>query len=62
LLLGQARLDDIGAGEETKAARRMREIAGRATAGLEDAPWDLDGFAPADEREAVPHNNIRSWR
>jgi len=59
---GAIELDDVGAGEETKAARRMREIAGRATEHLEDAPWDIDGFGPQDERETVPHNNVRSWR
>jgi phage terminase large subunit-like protein len=60
---GAQDLADIGAGEETKANRRMREIAGRATAGLEDAPWDLDGFAPADEREERPNRgNVRGWR
>jgi hypothetical protein len=60
---GAIELDDIGAGEETKAAKRMREIAGKAVAGLEDAPWDLDGFAPADEREERPNRgNVRGWR
>jgi hypothetical protein len=60
---GAIELDDLGAGEETKAARRMREIAGRATAGvLDDAPWDLDGFAPADEQDRPTRGNVRGWR
>ena len=59
---GAVELDDIGAGEETKAARRVREIAGRATAGLEDAPWDLDGFSPQEEETRPRGGNVRSWR
>jgi phage terminase large subunit-like protein len=60
---GSVELDGIGATEETKASRRMREIAGRATEGLEDAPWSLDGFGPQDERETRPNRgNVRSWR
>jgi hypothetical protein len=58
---GAGDLDDMGVNEETKASRRIREIAGRATAGLEDAPWGLDGFGPQDEREMVPRGNVRSW-
>jgi phage terminase large subunit-like protein len=57
---GQVELDDMGTGEETKAARRMREIAGRA-GGTEDSPWDLDGFGPQDEGDARPRNNVRTW-
>jgi phage terminase large subunit-like protein len=60
---GSQELADIGATEETKASRRMREIAGRATEGLDDAPWDLDGFGPQDERQERPNRgNVRSWR
>ena len=59
---GAVELDDIGAGEETKAARRVREIAGRATAGIEDAPWDLDGFSPQEEETRPRGGNVRSWR
>jgi hypothetical protein len=60
---GAANLSEMGVNEETKAHRRMREIAGKAVEGLEDAPWDLDGFAPGDEREARPNRgNVRSWR
>jgi phage terminase large subunit-like protein len=58
---GAQQLADMGASEETKAGRRMREIAGRAE-GTEDAPWDLDGFAPADEQERPDRGNVRSWR
>jgi hypothetical protein len=60
---GSAELDNMGVNEETKAHRRMREIAGKAAGGLEDAPWDLDGFSPQDEQEARPtRGNVRSWR
>jgi hypothetical protein len=60
---GAVELDSMGVSEETKAHRRMREIAGKAAEGLEDAPWDLDGFGPQDEREARPtRGNVRSWR
>jgi hypothetical protein len=60
---GAAGLADMGVNEETKAHRRMREIQGRAAEGLEDAPWDLDGFGPQDEAEARPRgNNVRTWR
>jgi phage terminase large subunit-like protein len=59
---GAQELADMGVAEETKAARRVREIAGRATAGIEDAPWDLDGFAPADEQERPGRGNVRAWR
>jgi phage terminase large subunit-like protein len=60
---GSQELADIGATEETKASRRMREIAGRAAEGLDDAPWDLDGFAPSDEQQERPNRgNVRSWR
>jgi hypothetical protein len=59
---GAAELGDMGVNEETKAHRRMREIAGRAVEGLEDAPWDLDGFGPQDEQERPSRGNVRSWR
>jgi phage terminase large subunit-like protein len=60
---GAQELADMGVTEETKAHRRMREIAGKAAEGLEDAPWDLDGFSPQDEQEARPNRgNVRSWR
>lgn len=64
---GSAELDGMGVSEETKAHRRMREIAAKAAPGIEDAPWgidgtDLDGFAPSDERDARPRGNVRSWR
>ena len=61
---GAADLADMGVNEETKAHRRMREIQGRAAAEVpEDAPWDLDGFGPQDDREERPtRGNVRSWR
>ena len=58
---GAQELDDMGVNEETKAQRRMREIAGRAVEGLDDAPWDLDGFGPQDEQERPSRGNVRSW-
>lgn len=60
---GAQQLADMGVSEETKAHRRMREIQEKAGPGIEDAPWDLDGFGPQDEREARPNRgNVRSWR
>jgi phage terminase large subunit-like protein len=59
---GAQNLSEMGVSEETKAHRRMREIAGRGTEGLEDAPWDLDGFAPGDEQDRPTRGNVRSWR
>jgi hypothetical protein len=58
---GAQELDGMGVNEETKAQRRMREIAGRAVEGLDDAPWDLDGFGPQDEQERPSRGNVRSW-
>lgn len=59
---GAQELDAMGVPEETKAHRRMREIAGKAAEGIEDAPWDLDGFAPGDEQERPNRGNVRAWR
>ena len=60
---GAQEFENMGVDEETKAQRRVREIQGRATEGLEDAPWSLDGFGPQDEAEARPNRgNVRSWR
>lgn len=49
--------------EETRMAQRMREVAQRAAQGLEDAPWDLDGFAPGEDRngDRPPRGNVRNW-
>ena len=48
--------------EEGRAMRRMREVRERAAPGLEDAPWDLDGFAPDDDDEGRgPGRNARQW-
>jgi len=59
---GAADLADMGVNEETKAHRRAREIQGRAADVPEDAPWDLDGFGPQDERDLPTRGNVRSWR
>jgi hypothetical protein len=62
---GAQELAGMGVSEETKAQRRMREIAGKAAQGLTDAPWDLDGFAPGDDQgelAAGQRGNVRSWR
>jgi hypothetical protein len=60
---GAVELDSMGASGETKAHKRMREIAGKAAEGLEDAPWDLDGFSPGDDEQERPaRGNVRSWR
>jgi hypothetical protein len=58
---GAADLADMGVNEETKAHRRMREVQGRAAEGVEDAPWDLDGFGPQDDRDLPMRGNVRSW-
>jgi len=59
---GAADLGDMGVSEETKAHKRMREIQGKAAEGIDDAPWDLDGFGPQDERDLSTRGNVRSWR
>lgn len=53
-------------GEEQRGQRKMREIQERAAAGrvsghIEDAPWDLDGFAPGDPDDLPRRPNVRSW-
>jgi hypothetical protein len=58
---GSQELADMGVTGETKAQRRMREIAGKAAEGLEEAPWSLDGFGPSDERDVPVRGNVRSW-
>jgi hypothetical protein len=60
---GAIDLGELGS-TETKAARRVREIAARAAgpAGLEEAPWDLDGFAPAEETQRPGRGNVRGWQ
>jgi hypothetical protein len=62
---GSVELDSMGVSEETKAHRRMREIAGKAAEGLEDAPWDLDGFSPQDgddRPQGGRRGNVRTWQ
>jgi hypothetical protein len=53
----------IGTTEEARGHRRMREIQERAMQ-PDAAPWDLDGFSPGDDREALarPRSNVRAWR
>ena len=61
---GSAEMEAAGPGEETRAARKMREITDRGRA-PEAAPWDLDGFAPGDDREELAtgrRGNVRAWR
>ncbi len=61
---GAAEMDAAGLGEETRAARKIREIAGRGQA-PEGAPWDLDGFAAQDDDEVAAagrRGNVRSWQ
>jgi phage terminase large subunit-like protein len=65
---GSQEMENAGISDETKAHRRIREIAARGAPGLEDAPWGLDGtdgldgFAPTDEQERPTRGNVRSWR
>jgi phage terminase large subunit-like protein len=61
---GSEEMRNVGVSEETRAQRRMREIRERAVPDVDGAPWDLDGFAPGDERDVrvTPRNNVRSWR
>jgi phage terminase large subunit-like protein len=59
---GARDLANLGLAEETKAARRIREIQQRQDTGA-DAPWDLDGFSPHDDEELLSRrNNVRNWR
>jgi phage terminase large subunit-like protein len=60
----QQGLSETVATEDSRMQKRMREVHERAVRGLEDAPWDLDGFAPgeADDERAGPRNNVRSWQ
>jgi hypothetical protein len=61
---GAIDLDELGS-TETKAARRVREIAARAAgpAGVPaEAPWDLDGFAPAADEQRPSRGNVRGWQ
>lgn len=51
--------------EEARGHRRMREIQSKAAQGIDDAPWDLDGFGPQDDGEDAAgrgRGNVRSWR
>lgn len=65
---GAEGLEFAGLGEEARGHRKMRQVAERAVP--EGAPWgvdgfDLDGFAPADDRDGGPgrgRGNVRSWR
>jgi phage terminase large subunit-like protein len=62
---GAQDLGTIGVPEEARAQRKMREIHERGAQRLDDAPWDLDGFSPEDDREELaggPRGNVRAWR
>ena len=61
---GAQELAATGIGEEARGHKRMREIHEKAMQQLNDAPWDIDGFSPQDDREAraTPRNNVRSWQ
>jgi phage terminase large subunit-like protein len=62
---GAQDLGSIGVTEEARAQRRMREIHEKAAQRLDDAPWDLDGFSPEDDRGEFaggPRGNVRAWR
>lgn len=62
---GSEDLASIGAPEEARFHRRAREDRERAAQDADDELWgNLDGFAPADDRQALarPRNNVRQWR
>jgi phage terminase large subunit-like protein len=56
-------LADTVSTEEARGHRKMRDVQERAVKGIEDAPWDLDGFGPQDDSETpARHNNVKQWR
>lgn len=59
---GSADLDALGEGEDA-AMRRRRRVPGAPgeVQAPEDAPWDLDGFAPGDEKDRPSRGNVRPW-
>jgi hypothetical protein len=64
---GAVELAAVGQTEGSMMRRRMRGAHGGAfdRETPEDAPWDVDGFAPEDDsREAAngKRGNVRSWR
>ena len=66
---GSADLDRTAETEDSQMRRRLRGAHGGLYGGQEtpqDAPWDLDGFSPAeDERQQPEHGrrgNVRAWR
>jgi phage terminase large subunit-like protein len=63
---GSEQMDTAALGEEARAHRKMREIAERGNT-PDGAPWDIDGFAPAEDederaRTGGRRGNVRSWR
>jgi hypothetical protein len=63
---GSIELGTFGEGEDSRM-RRRRHVPGSPDAlqAPEDAPWDLDGFSPADDeqaREGGRRGNVRAWR
>jgi hypothetical protein len=60
---GAVDLDAVGQGENA-AMRRRHRVPGAPgeVQAPEDAPWDLDGFGPQDERDLPTRGNVRSWR
>jgi phage terminase large subunit-like protein len=62
---GSQQIADTGLTEEARAQKKMREVHERGAQRLDDAPWDLDGFAPEDDegmRAGRGRGNVRSWR
>jgi phage terminase large subunit-like protein len=65
---GSRELDAIGQTEDGMMRRRLRGAHGGAydQQTPEDAPWDIDGFAPEDDSQQHPENgrrgNVRAWR
>jgi phage terminase large subunit-like protein len=62
----QKELGEIGTTPDQRMWRRLRDAHGGAYASSDT--WDLDSFAPADERQgqdappASPRGNVRQWR
>jgi phage terminase large subunit-like protein len=57
----QKELAEVGAAAPTRAARRLAEAHGGAYAA--DTAWDIDDFAPKDDRpDPGARDNHRAWR
>jgi len=65
---GSAELEAVGQSEDSQMRRRLAGAHGGAYNGQqtpESAPWDLDGWAPADDNERPEggrRGNVRAWR